>query len=292
MNKTKFILAALVFWGVHVLGCEQPEEQRNVIATVGNEKLTINELIEEIPPTIRSKLNATEVREFVLQWINSQVLYQEALAQKLNENGDYQKELDRLQRELLINKLIEYSLADEVSVTDEEISSYFDANKEEFKLSQDVIHAYHVLLKTRKEASRVSKRLKAGEDFATVFAEVNTDSSNGKSDDWDLGYFSRDDIAPEISNVVFNLRKGAISIPIKSAFGYHVVQVVDKLKKGEVKNFDLVKDEIRLKLAAQKKQDRYERFLLQMKSKHPYQTDFQLLDSSLDSLIDRGVSSQ
>ena len=111
------------------------------------------------------------------------------------------------------------------------------------------------------------------------------DSSN-HTDDWDLGYFSKDKIAPEISNVIFKLRKGATSLPIKSAFGYHVVQLVDKKKKGEVKNFELVKEEIRLKIQAMKKQDKYQRFLLQMKSKHPYETNFKLLDSSvLDSLL-------
>ena len=65
-----------------------------------------------------------------------------------------------------------------------------------------------------------------------------------------------------------------------------MVQLIDKKKKGEVKNFELVKEEIRLKIQARKKQDKYQRFLLQMKSKHPYETNFKLLDSSvLDALL-------
>lgn len=287
MIKSKLVwFIGLFLLGVFISRCEKPVGSQNVVATVGKETLTLEELMEEIPPQIRSNITPIEVREYVLRWINSQVLYHEALERKLDEGESFQKEFEKLRRELLINKLVEQGFNEKVTVTDEEIAGFYDANKERHRLQEDIVHAYHVLLPTRKEASRVSKRLKAGETFVAVFRDVTHDSTNGG--EWDLGYFSKDEIAPEISNVVFKLRKGATSAPIKSAFGYHVVQVIDKQKKGDVKNFELVKEEIRLKLEAKKKQDKYQRFLLQMKSKHPYETNFQLLDSSvLDSLLNK-----
>ena len=285
-------LIVLILSTVFLSSCKKPVDERYVVAKVEDESLTIQELMAEIPPQIRSRLSGVEIREYVLRWINNQVLYHEALEQKLDRRLGFQREFEKLKRELLITKLIEQALSEEVRVTDEEIKAYFDANKEGFRLTVDLVHAYHVLLGTRKEANAVSRRLRAGEAFAAVFREVSLDSSN-HNDDWDLGYFSKDEIAPEISNAVFKLRIGATSLPIKSAFGYHVVQLVNKQKKGEVKNFELVNEEIRLKIQAKKKQDKYQRFLLQMKSKHPYQTNFQLLDSSvLDSLLEKGAASQ
>ena len=286
MIRRKFVyLIVFILSTVFLSSCEKPVDERYVVAKVEDESLTIQALIAEIPPQIRSNLSEVEIREYVLRWINSQVLYHEALEQKFDERLEFQMEIEELKRELLITKLVEQALNEDVSVTDEEIQAYFDANQEGFRLIEDLVHAYHVLLGTRKEANDVSRRLKAGESFAAVFSDVSLDSSNN-TDDWDLGYFSKDKIAPEISNVVFKLRKGATSLPIKSAFGYHVVQLVDKKKKGEVKNFELVKEEIRLKIQARKKQDKYQRFLLQMKSKHPYETNFKLLDSAvLDSLL-------
>ena len=57
----------------------------------------------------------------------------------------------------------------------------------------------------------------------------------------------------------------------------------------QVKKFELVKDEIKYKLLTKKKEDKYQRFLLQMKSKVKIQTNFQLLDSSIiDSLLHKG----
>ena len=278
-------LIVLILSTVFLSSCKKPVDERYVVAKVEDESLTIQALMAEIPSQIRSNMSKVEIREYVLRWINSQVLYHEALEQKFDKRLEFQMEIEKLKRELLITKLVEQALNDDVTVTDEEIQAYFDANQEGFRLTEDQVHAYHVLLGTRKEANDVRRRLKAGKSFAAVFSEVSLDSSN-HTDDWDLGYFSKDKIAPEISNVIFKLRKGATSLPIKSAFGYHVVQLVDKKKKGEVKNLELVKEEIRLKIQAMKKQDKYQRFLLQMKSKHPYETNFRLLDSSvLDSLL-------
>ena len=66
---------------------------------------------------------------------------------------------------------------------------------------------------------------------------------------------------------------------------------MDKQKSGEIKKFEIVKDEIKQKLLTKKKEDRYQRFLLQMKSKVNIQTNFQLLETSaLDSLLFRGDS--
>lgn len=286
MIRRKLVcLIVLILWIVFLISCEKPIDERYVVAKVEDESITIQELMAEIPVQIRSNLSAVEIREYVLRWINSQALYHEALEQKLDERLGFQREFEKLKRELLISKLVEQVLNEDVTVTDEEIKAYFEANKEAFRLTKDLVHAYHVLLGTRKEANAVSRRLKAGESFAAVSRDVSLDSLN-HTDDWDLGYFSKDEIAPEISNAVFKLRIGATSLPIKSAFGYHVVQLVNKQKKGEVKNLELVKEEIRLKIQANKKQDKYQRFLLQMKSKHPYQTNFQLLDSAvLDSLL-------
>ena len=230
IRRKFFYLIVFILSTVFLSSCEKPVDERYVVAKVEDESLTIQALIAEIPPQIRSNLSEVEIREYVLRWINSQVLYHEALEQKFDERLEFQREIEKLKRELLITKLVEQVLNDDVTVTDGEIQAYFATNQEEFRLTEDVVHVYHVLLGTRKEANDVSRRLKAGKSFAAVFSDVSLDSSNN-TDDWDLGYFSKDKIAPEISKVVFKLRKGATSLPIKSAFGYHVVQLIDKKKR-------------------------------------------------------------
>jgi peptidyl-prolyl cis-trans isomerase C len=111
--------------------------------------------------------------------------------------------------------------------------------------------------------------------------------------EWDWGYFTTADVLPEISRAVFAAKKGGVTRPIKTDYGYHVLKIIDKQNKGAVKSLDRVREEIRLKLETKKKQDKYQRFLLQLKSKYSIETNFQLLDSALlDSLLLAGDRSR
>jgi parvulin-like peptidyl-prolyl isomerase len=86
------------------------------------------------------------------------------------------------------------------------------------------------------------------------------------------------------------LRAGQVTPPIESEYGYHVLKIIDKQEKGELQSLEQVKDEIRLKLETKKKNDRYQRFLLQVKSKFSIKTNFELLRMSpfTDSLVAAG----
>ncbi|NIR48504.1 hypothetical protein GWO43_08745 [candidate division KSB1 bacterium] len=263
--------------------CRVPEQEHNIIATVEHENLSLQEIISQMPPRMRGDVSTLDIREFVLRWINDEVLFQEALARDIDDDAELQKEFERIKKQLIISKLLEEIQSNRVAVTDEQIKAYYDANDEEFILSEDIVHAYHILLETRQDANEFRKMLKAGESFE----EFAQDSADGR--DWNLGYFSKNDVIPEISKVAFNIPVGSYSLPIKSEFGYHIIQIVDKMKEGEKEKLNMVEDEIRLKLQEQKKQENYQRFLLQTKSKYTIKTNFKLLEHAiLDSIIQTG----
>lgn len=267
--------------------CKVPEEQQPVIATVGDEHLSLSEVIDEIPPHMRPRVNSSDIKEYVLRWVNNEVLYQEALGRKIDQNPDLKKQFERVKKELIINSLIQQTLNNQVVVSDEEVKAYYDSNQEEFTLSEDMVHAYHILVQTKGAANAIRSRLKKGESFEEIAKESSSDSLNGGS--WDLGYFSKSEIIPEISKVVFNIPNGNYSFPIKSEFGYHIVKVLDKIKKGDTRKLAQVQEEIRRKLTELKRQANYQRFLLQTKSKFTVTTNFQILSSVvLDSLVQNG----
>ena len=114
-------------------------------------------------------------------------------------------------------------------------------------------HARHILVETEDVAKAVVARLKKGEDFAKVAGELSKDPGSGK-EGGDLGWFTKDRMVPEFAEAAFKLKKGEISEPVKSQFGWHVIKLEDKRSKP-LPDFAAVKPQIDQYLERKAQQD-------------------------------------
>ena len=87
-----------------------------------------------------------------------------------------------------------------------------------------------------------------GEDFATLAKEYSIDTAT-KDQGGDLGEFARGVMVPEFEQVAFSLKKGQISKPVKTDYGYHII----KSEGATLKSFDEVKGDIEAYLLNDKK---------------------------------------
>jgi peptidyl-prolyl cis-trans isomerase D len=90
---------------------------------------------------------------------------------------------------------------------------------------EDQVWARHILLEDEQKAKDALARIKKGEDWAALTKELSLDSSN-KEMGGDLGWFGKGKMVAEFSDAAFALKIGEISEPVKSSFGYHIIQVL------------------------------------------------------------------
>ena len=106
---------------------------------------------------------------------------------------------------------------------------------------QEEVRARHILVENEDEAKALLDQLKGGADFATLAKEKSKDP--GAAEGGDLGYFTKDQMVPEFAEAAFKLDKGQISDPVKTQFGWHVIQVLDKRTKP-TPSYDQVKSQL------------------------------------------------
>ncbi|MBZ5750811.1 peptidylprolyl isomerase [Metabacillus rhizolycopersici] len=110
----------------------------------------------------------------------------------------------------------------EVEVTNEDLKSYY-------KTLDGKVHASHILVPDETKAKEVADKLAKGENFEDLANEYSIDPSAAQNSG-DLGWFGKDEMVPEFDKVVFTLKEGEVSEPVKTKFGYHIIKVTETVK--------------------------------------------------------------
>lgn len=99
----------------------------------------------------------------------------------------------------------------------------------------DQVHARHILVGTEQKAQDALRRVQSGEDFAAVARELSEDEIT-RSEGGDLGWFPKGmlSVPVEVEDAAFNLQAGQVSGIVRSPYGYHIIQVVERQQNREL----------------------------------------------------------
>jgi parvulin-like peptidyl-prolyl isomerase len=183
---------------------------------------------------------------------------------------------------IIVQELTRQKIPADVSISDEEIASYYQANKEEFARAEQINCSMimfaapagsspEVQEKKQSLARETLKRLKKGADFAEVAREVSEDQRTQRRGGI-TGAFSegrRERIyGKKFEDVAFALKQGEMSDVIETEFGYFIVRLDDRQPRTE-QSLAEAKSSIARKLQQTKQKEAYEKYVDGLKEKYP-----------------------
>lgn len=213
----------------------------NELVALGGTSTLDNMITMELIDQAAAEANVSITEEDVnaeIESLKTQFGGEDALNSALAQSGMTLDDLkENTETQVKIRKILE----PQTTVTDEDISTYYEENKDSFATTEQV-RASHILVATKEEADEIKKELDEGADFATLAKEKSTDSSaeNGG----DLGFFGEGDMVEEFEKTAFSLDINEISEPVKSDYGYHIIMKTD-YKEATNPTLEDKKEEIR-----------------------------------------------
>jgi peptidyl-prolyl cis-trans isomerase C len=151
--------------------------------------------------------------------------------------ADYE---DRMVQETYLNRAVKAKLTDEA--LRKRYETFIADNP-----PQEEVRARHILVATEAAAKDIIADLRKGGDFAAIAKSKSTDGS--AKEGGDLGFFTREEMVPEFSEVAFALKAGETSKePVKTQFGFHVIKV-EQRRKSAPPSFEDTKEQLTSELS-------------------------------------------
>ena len=245
--------------------CSSSGPREEVVAHVGDAYLEVSAL-EVLLPYGASKEDRQRV---ITDWIGNELLYREAIDRGLHESLRLKQQLERTRRNLLVAALLDDELGSrEVDVTETEVRRYYDGNVELFRREVPEIRARHILLSSQRQANARWNDLRRGADFGDV-ARGHSEDVDTRDKGGELGVFSRAE-DPTLWNSCEDLELNAPSQPIRTEYGYHLIEVQARYEANSVKPLEQVRGQIVEKLVWQTHRRRMDQLVETLKEREDW----------------------
>jgi peptidyl-prolyl cis-trans isomerase C len=236
-----------------VTGSPAMAQDNKVVAKIDGIEITEQEIAlagEDLGERI-AQVPAAQRREYLLGYLSDLKIGARAAERaKIAELPEFTLRMNYFRQKVLMDEFI--SRQSKAAASTEAARKLYDDTMKTMKPEEEV-RARHILVEKEDEAKAALARVRKGEDFAKVAAELSRDPGSGK-DGGDLGYFTQDRMVPQFGAVAFQLKAGDVSEPVQTQFGWHVIKVEDKRSKPLPK-FEDVKGEIETYLVRKAQQD-------------------------------------
>jgi parvulin-like peptidyl-prolyl isomerase len=175
-----------------------------------------------------------------------------------------------LRTRLLSEKVFE-KVTSEVQVTDDDVQAYYEENQAQFETpaSREI---RHIVVKTKQRADQLHAQLEDGANFAKLARQFSTDEGSKKEG----GKFTAQQgatVAP-FDEVAFGLDTGEVSDPVKTQFGWHIIEALADVEEAATQDLSEVEEQIRDTLLEEKKNTRINEWIEELRTRFENQTAY------------------
>ncbi len=268
-----FLLLAFLLFS----DCAEKKEQ--IVALVGNEKITVEDLNIKMGGSYRTTPSSRDEERTLRKNVLDQIIDEKLLAQAATEMGRDKDEsfintVKEQEERFLLQTLYKVKVVDKSEPTEKEL-------KEFYKKQSEQIHPRHILVKSKDKAEEIYQQLKAGADFEEIAKQESEDAAT-KSKGGDLDFITWGKAVGPFQDAAFSLKPQEISKPVRTSFGWHIIKLEER-RTVELPPYEEIKENLRNALRNFKQQDISYNLIEGMRRK----SGFKVNSSTLDLLVSK-----
>ena len=272
-------------------GAKAPEDK--LIAKVGDEVIhesDIEQGLQGISPQQRQQMESSPQarQQYIKSFLEFRLLVAQGKKLGLHHTDPFKKKLAFAADQIVATELMtrdSEALKKKIEGDPVDPKVYYEAHKDKFQTTTDTYSARHILVKVKAneqdkdgisdadakiKLAKIQAELKGGKKLADLAKEYSDDP--GSKDNGGLyENFDPSQMVPEFGNAVKTQAIGVVGEPVKTQFGYHIVEVTAKAPKGALKPFETVAKDIPQMAQAERQEKVWNEYLDGIKKVIPYE---------------------
>jgi parvulin-like peptidyl-prolyl isomerase len=234
--------------------------QQNALAYLV-QRAQFEQQAEELDVIVTDKEVDERVARVLTQFFGgSRKKYDEALEKQGITDEQVRDEL----RATLVSEKIFEKVGDSAKVTETDIKAYYNAHPELYT-QQPSRRVRHILVKSKTLADDIHSQLANGADFAALAKKHSIDSSADIGGKYTI---RKGEAVPQFEKAAFALKVNEVSKPVKTRFGWHVIEALGPATAPKPTPLASVRQTIRDTLAGQKRSDAVTKWLEDLKAEY------------------------
>lgn len=231
-------------------GTPEFAQLRNAIVTSLVEQAQFEIAAEELGVTVTDEELEKRLDELKQQFFEGD---EQAYKDELEKQGLTEEQVLKDLRARMVSEKVFEEVTSEVQVADEDIQAYFEQNEQQFQqpASREV---RHILVKSKARADQIHRQLENGGNFARLARQFSTDPAS-KNEGGEFTAQEGATVAP-FDKVAFGLETGELSQPVKTQFGWHIIEALADVKAETTQKLADVEEQISTTLLDEKKNTR------------------------------------